>query len=125
MKKRMTPKRNLNKEGELRYKLWSDKFETDPRLKRIYAEESVKMELWLQLAEARQAVGLTQTEMAKRLGVSQAQVARIEKRGYDAYTLNTLRRYVQALGKGFALEVTVRQLGRAKAFGPSVPSASV
>jgi transcriptional regulator with XRE-family HTH domain len=43
-----------------------------------------------------------------RLGVTQSQVARIEKRGYDAYTLTTLRRYVAALGCEFSLEVTVR-----------------
>jgi hypothetical protein len=43
------------------------------------------------------------------LGVSQAQVARIEKRGHDAYTLNTLRRYVQALGEGFRLEGKVHK----------------
>src|SRR6266849_2790101 len=81
----------------------------DPEYRRIYEEEAAKKELWVQLVEARQAAGLTQAEVAKRLGVSQAQVARIEKRGYDAYTLNTLRRYVQALGEGFALEVRVRQ----------------
>jgi predicted transcriptional regulator len=46
--------------------------------------------------------------LAKRLGVSQAQVARIEKRGYDRYTLSTLRRYVQALGEGFSLEVSIK-----------------
>jgi transcriptional regulator with XRE-family HTH domain len=62
----------------------------------------------LQLVEARQDAGLSQAEVAKRLGVSQAQVARIEKRGYDAYTLNTLRRYVQALGDEFSLEVRRR-----------------
>ena len=55
----------------------------------------------------RQAAGLTQAEVAKRLAVSQGQVARIEKRGYDAYTLTTLRRYVEALGEGFSLEVRV------------------
>jgi hypothetical protein len=41
--------------------------------------------------------------------VTQSQVARIEKRGYDAYTLTTLRRYVQALGEGYTLEVRVHQ----------------
>ena len=46
---------------------------------------------------------------AQRLGVSQAQVARMEKRGYDAYTLTSLRRYVKALGEGFELEVSVRE----------------
>ncbi|HZU69090.1 MAG TPA: helix-turn-helix domain-containing protein [Ktedonobacteraceae bacterium] len=55
---------------------------------------------------------MTQAELAKRLGVSQAQVARMEKRGYDAYTLNSLRRYVKALGEGFELEVAVREPSR-------------
>jgi DNA-binding XRE family transcriptional regulator len=81
----------------------------DPEYRAISEEEAQKKELWLQLAEARQTAGLTQAEVAKRLGVSQAQVARIEKRGYDAYTLTTLRRYVHALGEGFTLEVKVHQ----------------
>ena len=81
----------------------------DPEYRAIYEEESAKKELWLQLVEARQAAGLSQRELAKRLGVSQAQVARIEKRGYDAYTLTSLRRYIQALGEGFSLEVKVKQ----------------
>src|SRR5688572_26388156 len=77
----------------------------DPALRALYEEEAAKKELWLQLAEARQAAGLTQAEVAERLGVSQSRVARIEQRGYDAYTLTTLRRYVAALGREFSLEV--------------------
>src|SRR6266702_5162858 len=77
----------------------------DPEFRAIYEAESSKKELWLQLVEARKAAGLTQAELARRLGVFQAQVARIEKSGYDSYTLNTLRRYVRALGK--RLEVAV------------------
>lgn len=80
----------------------------DPEFRHTYEGEAAKKDLWLQLVEARQAAGLTQQAMAERLGVSQAQVARIEKRGYDAYTLNTLRRYVQALGERFTLEVRVK-----------------
>jgi hypothetical protein len=34
-------------------------------------------------------------------------VARIEKQGYDAYTLNTLRRFLAALGEGYTLEVKI------------------
>ena len=113
-----TIKRNAITDGERSYQEWRDRFFADPENRRIYEEEAAKKELWLQLVEARQAAGLTQVELAKRLGVSQAQVARIEKRGYDAYTLTTLRRYVEALGSGFELEVTVRhpapnQMGQA------------
>ena len=93
----------------------------DPTLRAIYEEEAAKKELWLQLIEARQTAGLTQAELAKRLGVSQAQVARIEKRGYDAYTLTTLRRYVQALGTGFTLKVEVQQPGPTEHSRHAVP----
>jgi DNA-binding XRE family transcriptional regulator len=96
-------------EGQRRYEDYWAKQMNDPEFRAVYEEEAAKKELWLQLVEARQAAGLTQTEMARRLGVSQAQVARIEKRGYDTYTLNTLRRYVAALGEGFSLEVTIHR----------------
>lgn len=46
--------------------------------------------------------------MAERLGISQAQVSRLEKRGYDAYTLSSLRKYVAALGEGYELIVKIR-----------------
>ncbi len=34
-------------------------------------------------------------------------MARIEKRGYDNYTLRTLRRYLDALGSHFLLRIAV------------------
>jgi DNA-binding XRE family transcriptional regulator len=87
---------------------WAEQM-ADPEFRLVYEEEAAKKELWLHLVEARMAAGLTQQEVAQRLGVSQTQVARIERRGYGAYTLNTLRRYVAALGEGCALNVQVRQ----------------
>src|SRR5919202_793240 len=102
-------KRDYIREGEESYRQWREELRANPEYQAIYEEEAAKSELWLQLVEARQAAGLTQAELAKRLGVSQSQVARMEKRGYDAYSLTTLRRYVQALGEGFTLEVRVRQ----------------
>lgn len=95
--------------GEAAYLQWKAELAADPEYPAVYAEEAAKSELWLQLVEARHAAGLTQKQMAERLGVSQAQVARIEQEGYDAYTLNTLRRYVAALGEGFGLEVRIHR----------------
>src|SRR5438045_2234821 len=103
----MEDRRDVVVEGQNSYQQWVDDLHADPEFQRVYEEEAATKELWLQLVEARQQAGLTQAEVANRLGVSQAQVARIEKRGYDAYTLNTLRRYVQVLGEGFSLEVKV------------------
>lgn len=89
------------------YNNWKKELAANPEYKAVYQEEAAKKELWLQLVEARLSVGLTQAEVAKRLGVSQPQVARFEKQGYDSYTLTSLRRYIQALGEGIYLEVTV------------------
>src|SRR6266700_7267899 len=91
----------------------------DPEFRAIYEVESGKKELWLQLVEARQAAGLTQQEVARRLGVSQAQVARIEKRGYEAYTLRTLQQYVEALGVQFRLAFAVKKVDRSNSSATS------
>ncbi len=106
----MQKRRDYIEEGKQAYQEWRDSLLANPEYRATYEEEAAKKELWLQLVEARQKAGLTQVELAKRLGVSQAQVARMEKRRYDAYTLNSLRRYVQALGEEFSLDVVVRQI---------------
>ena len=98
---------DIIKAGEESYERWREGLRNDPEYQAVYEEEAAKSELWLQLVNARQEAGLTQKQMAERIGVSQAQVARIEKEGYDAYTLNTLRKYVAALGEGYSLEVRI------------------
>src|SRR5437868_13871949 len=100
-------KRDYIKEGEASYQAWLDNFWADPENRRIYEEEARKKEVWLQLVEARRASGLTQKDVAERMGVSQVQISRIEKPGYDAYTLRTLKRYLDALGDQFTLEIKI------------------
>lgn len=105
----MSESRNSTGAGASRYDaFWADQL-TDPAFHALYEEEAARKGLWLQLVEARQAAGLTQAQLAMRLGVSQSQIAKIEKRGYEACTLTTLRRYVTALGDGFALDVSIRR----------------
>src|SRR5262245_28889485 len=93
--------------GQRTYTEWRERLLADPENRRMYEEEAAKKELWLQLVEARLAAGLTQAEVAIRLGVSASQVARIEKRGYDTCSVHTLRRYVEALGSGYSLQIKV------------------
>lgn len=81
----------------------------DPEFRRIYEIEAPKLDLWLLLVEARLEAGLTQKDVAKRMGISQAQVARIEKRGYEAHTLRTLQRYIEALGNRYKLVVSIQK----------------
>lgn len=51
----------------------------------------------IELAERRRAAGLSQTEIAARMGTSQSAVARLEA-GQGDIRLSTLRRYAGALG---------------------------
>ena len=67
--------RDLIEEGGQDYQEWRQSLTDTPQKKALYEEIAVKSDLWLQLVEARQEAGLTQRQLAKRLGVSQAQVA--------------------------------------------------
>ena len=68
MQKRIDP----IEEGQQAYQEWRDNLLANPEFRAIYEEEAAKKEIWLQLVEARQKAGLTQVELARRLGVSQA-----------------------------------------------------
>jgi transcriptional regulator with XRE-family HTH domain len=56
-----------------------------------------RRELMDELAATRRERGLSQTEIAARMGTSQSAVARLERGGLDA-RLSTLERYAAALG---------------------------
>ena len=60
-------------------------------------DQDVEAELLeMDLRALREAVGLTQEELAKRVEVTQSQLSKLERR--DDHRISTLRRYVEALG---------------------------
>lgn len=59
------------------------------------------------LRELREAQGMTQTDVAEILGVSQRRVSEIERGECDRIRVDTLRRYVQALGGTLRIEARV------------------
>jgi transcriptional regulator with XRE-family HTH domain len=62
------------------------------------------------LREARRAAGLTQAELGRRLGVSQAAVAKLERPGANP-TVNTLGDALWATGHRLVLDAPVRRPG--------------
>jgi len=50
------------------------------------------------LAEIRETLGLNQSDVAERLGVSQSRVSRLERGDMDHTEVATIRAYVGALG---------------------------
>jgi DNA-binding XRE family transcriptional regulator len=59
------------------------------------------------LKELRKAVGKTQAEVAKILGVSQSRISQIENGDLKAMELETLRAYASALGGHLDITVSV------------------
>ena len=64
-----------------------------------------RRQLLAELAEQRRAAGLSQTEVAARMGTSQSSVARLET-GLADVRVSTLERYAAAIGSqlGWRLE---------------------
>jgi hypothetical protein len=77
------------------------------------------------LAQARVRAGLTQLQMAERLGISQSDVSKLERRA--DLRVSTLRGYVQALGARLhlALQGPEDAVPRPLALGVAVPTAPV
>ena len=59
------------------------------------------------LRELRERLDLTQVELAKRLDVSQNRVSKIEHGDIERSQLDTLRRYVEAVGGELSVEVSL------------------
>ena len=73
---------------------------------RANAAAALAAEVGERVREAREAAGLSQRELARRMGTSQAAVDRLEAGGVGA-TLTTLQRVATALG--FEVNVELRR----------------
>jgi len=62
-------------------------------------------DLAIQLAALRQESGLSQKELAKRVGTSQQQISRLESPSYEGHSLSMIRRVAQALGATVRVEI--------------------
>ncbi|NLE96531.1 MAG: helix-turn-helix domain-containing protein [Propionibacterium sp.] len=56
------------------------------------------------LRELREQAGLTQAQLAERIGVGQRQVSKIENGDLDSAKVGTIRNYLKAVGGELALE---------------------
>ena len=56
------------------------------------------------LRELREQAGLTQTELADRIGIGQRQVSKIEHGDLDNTKIGTVRRYLEAVGGELTIE---------------------
>ena len=63
------------------------------------------------LREARLAQGETQVELAARMGVSQNRISRMENGDLASMSVDTIRRYVEALGGKLSIVAEIPSVG--------------
>ena len=72
---------------------------------RAYERELVLSHQIYRLRLVRKRLGITQVELAKRMGVSQIRISQIENGKLENFELGTLIRYVEALGGRLSMSV--------------------
>jgi transcriptional regulator with XRE-family HTH domain len=69
----------------------------DPEFADRFARAGEAWDIALQIAAAREKAGLSQRELAERVGTTQQQISRLESPNYEGHSLSMLRRVAQAL----------------------------
>ena len=73
------------------------KWQNDPEFRKVYDALKPEFEVARQLIAARNRAGLSQAEVARRMGTTQSGVARLES-GRRLPAMSSLRRYASAIG---------------------------
>jgi DNA-binding XRE family transcriptional regulator len=76
----------------------------DPKVKAEYNRLEPEFKMASVLIEARTKAGLTQEQLAERMGMKQASIARIES-GKNNPSIKTLQKYAQATGHELQIEM--------------------
>ena len=88
-----------------------DEIAGNPVMNEAYQKELARLELANQILEARQRAGLSQAQLAERIGTKQPAVARMERGDYKGHSVGTLAKIAVATGTHMEIRFT-RPAGR-------------
>lgn len=88
----------------------------DPKLVQEYEEEVINAEIARKIYDLRIKAGLSQRELAKRIGTTASVICRLEDADYDGHSLSLLKRIAEALDK--RVEIRFVPVRRLRARGP-------
>jgi len=77
----------------------------DPDFAERFKKAGEAWDVAIKLASLRKASGLSQKELAKRIGTSQQQISRLESPSYEGHSLSMLRRVADVLGASIHIEI--------------------
>jgi len=79
------------------------------KFKKAYYDEIGRLRLAQRIVELRERRGLTQAQLAERVGTTQAGISRLENPNYRNYSLTTLEKVANALGARLKVELEESQ----------------
>ena len=88
-----------------RFEDWLRKELKDPKFRKGYDQEKRAIFLSYRILTLREKLGLSQKQMAVRMGTSQQAVARLESGVYEGFTLKTLEKVAEALGAELVVDI--------------------
>jgi ribosome-binding protein aMBF1 (putative translation factor) len=77
----------------------------DPELEKMVKESSLNAELAQLIYEARTQAGLTQKQLAERIGSKQSVIARLEDADYEGHSLSMLQRIAHVLNQRLEVQL--------------------
>ncbi len=85
---------------------WLERKLTNPKFRKAFRKEYEKLSIGEQLLLLRIGAGMTQAEVARKVGTTASAISRYENAEYDRYELQTLRKIVE--GCGGTLHISMR-----------------
>jgi HTH-type transcriptional regulator / antitoxin HipB len=80
----------------------------EPGFAKNFRRRSAAFRVGVQLQVAREAAGMTQQQVAERMGTKKSAISRLENNAGDV-RLSTLQRYAEAVGRRIVIEVAERE----------------
>ncbi|MBF0491955.1 MAG: helix-turn-helix transcriptional regulator [Deltaproteobacteria bacterium] len=80
-------------------------FAKDPELEKLYEEEKINFSIALIIRQSREAEGITQAELAERVGTTQSVISRLEDSDYEGHSLTMLDKIARALHRRLSIEM--------------------
>jgi ribosome-binding protein aMBF1 (putative translation factor) len=81
----------------------------DPAMQRMFEEEVANREVARRIYRLRQQAGLSQAELAKRVGTTQSVISRLEDADYEGHSLAMLNRIAGAMERRVEIRFVPRK----------------
>ena len=91
----------------------------DPDFAARFKKAGEAWDVALQLAALRKKAGMSQKELAQKVGTSQQQISRLESPSYEGHSLSMLRRVADTLGPTLHIEIKRKRRSKQAAVAES------